>query len=267
MKKYTNTRAKLTLIKKSGKFLPVYTIIVLIMAWEGAVRFFSIQDYILPAPSSIAAVLLSMKELILSHTVVTVSEALAGFAVSIALGLILSFIMYRWKLIERMFYPLMVISQAIPIIALAPLILIWFGVGILPKILIVILVCFFPLCVSTLEGLKSVDKDMVNLMKVMGAGQFKIFRSVSLPSALPQFFAGLKISAAYSIMGAVIGEWLGAKAGLGILMTRTISSHRTDMLFAAIVVVIILSIGIFNVIVIIEKIATPWNFRKTNTGS
>lgn len=254
-------------IRTVKKNLPVFTILLLIVLWECAVELFKVPGYILPGPLAVAGVFQSTWHLILSHTVVTLNEALSGFGLSIAVGLLLSFIMNRWEIIRRILYPILVISQAIPIIALAPLIIIWFGVGVLPKIVIVILVCFFPICVSTTQGLQSSDRDMINLMKVMGAGHFRIFKEVTLPSALPHFFAGLKIAGTYSIMGAVIGEFLGAKSGLGIFMTRTISSYRTDMLFAGAVVVVLLSIGVFKIIEIAEKLIIPWNFLNRGHSS
>lgn len=241
------------------KHLPLIVIICIIIIWEAATKLFNVPIYKLPGPSSIIKVFKTTWRLILSHTYITVFEAMVGLLISIVVGLVFAFFMSRWKIIRRILYPLMVISQTVPIIALAPLILIWFGFGVFPKILIVVLVCFFPISMNVTEGLISADKDMIDLMKVMGASQYKIFKEVKLPSALPQFFAGLKIAATYSIMGAVIGEWLGAKSGIGIFMTRSIASHRADMLFAAVTVVVILSIGIFKIVEIAEKIIIPWN--------
>ena len=249
------------LLKTLNKYLPIITILCIIVIWEGMVRLLNIPTYILPGPYSIIKILVLMRSLILSHTLTTLYETTAGFGISIIIGLLISVIMSRSDTIRRVIYPLMVISQTIPIIALAPIIIIWLGVGILPKIFIVVIVCFFPICINTTTGLLSADKDMINLMKVMGAGYFKIFKDVNLPCALPNFFAGLKIAAAYSIMGAVIGEWLGAKSGLGIFMTRSMSSYRADMLFAAITVVVVLSMLIFKLIEIIEKIAIPWDIK------
>jgi ABC-type nitrate/sulfonate/bicarbonate transport system permease component len=263
MRRYTNTGVKMQVKKIINKYLPLLAILCLIAIWEASVKLSNTPDYILPAPSSVVKVFISTWNLLLQHTWVTIFEALSGFCISIAGGLVLAFVMDRWNTLKRILYPIMVISQTIPIIALAPVILVWLGVGIEPKIVIVVLVCFFPICVNTAEGLHSVDKDMVNLMKVMGAGDLRIFKDVSLPSALPHFFSGLKISATYSVMGAVIGEWLGAKSGLGIFMTRTINSHRMDMLFAAVVIVVILSIGLFKVIEIAERFSTPWNLKKS----
>jgi ABC-type nitrate/sulfonate/bicarbonate transport system permease component len=153
----------------------------------------------------------------------------------------------------------MVLSQTVPIIAIAPVIAIWFGIGIVSKLIICILVVFFPVALNLTEGLNSYDKDLEELLKCMNASKLQIFTKLKLPTALDYFFSGLKIAATYSIMGAVIGEWLGARAGLGIFMTRVMSSHRADMLFAAIVVIVVLSVAMFKLIEITEKIAVPWN--------
>jgi len=261
MKKSTNTKLYMTFREKADKYVTACTILLLVIVWEASVRLFHIKEYILPGPWAIIKVFKSVWRLLLSHSVVTLNEALAGFVLSVIVGLTLSFLMNRWRFAKRVLYPLMVISQTVPIIALAPLILIWMGVGVFPKVVIVVLVCFFPICINTMEGLQSADRDMINLMKVMGAGHIKIFREVTLPSALPQFFSGLKIAGTYSVMGAVIGEWLGAKSGLGIFMTRAISSYRADMLFAAIVVIVMLSITLFKIIEITERIVIPWNSK------
>jgi ABC-type nitrate/sulfonate/bicarbonate transport system permease component len=253
MKKSTNTNGFIV------RHLPSITIILLIVIWETLTRLLNVPIYKLPGPSSIIKVFETNWRLILSHTYVTVFESMVGLLISIVVGLVFAFFMSRWKTVRRILYPLMVVSQTVPVIALAPLILMWFGFGVLPKILIVVLVCFFPIAMNVTEGLVSADKDMIDLMKVMGASQYKIFKEVKLPSALPQFFSGLKIAATYSITGAVVGEWLGAKSGIGIFMTRSIASHRADMLFAAVTVVVILSIGIFKIVEIAERIIIPWN--------
>jgi len=156
----------------------------------------------------------------------------------------------------------LVISQAIPIFALAPIMLIWFGVGLLPKILIVGLVCFFPLAVNLVEGFGQVDPEAIDLMQTMQANRWMIMHSVQLPSALPYFFTGLKIAATYSVLGAVIGEWLGARAGLGIYMLRAMNSFRTSDVFASIFVVVVLSLALFKLVEACGWLAMPWK-RKT----
>lgn len=258
MKKYINIKNNFVDV---SNYISLITISCLIIIWQIITTIFQIKDYILPSPLKVLKVILSQYHLLFSHTLVTLYEAILGFVISIIVALILSFVMSISSNIKKIVYPLLLISQTIPIIALAPIILIWFGVSILPKIIIVVLVCFFPVCVNTIEGLESSDKDMINLLKTMGANKFTIFKEITLPSALPQFFAGLKISATYSVMGAIIGEWLGAKSGLGIYMTRAMSSFRTDMLFASIIIIIFISILFFKITEVFEMLCIPWNIK------
>jgi ABC-type nitrate/sulfonate/bicarbonate transport system permease component len=247
------------------RFLSIGFILLLIGFWEWSVRYFEIKNYILPAPSAIYSALLRQYPLLLVHTRVTVYEAVTGLVVSIGVALVLAGTMNRSPLIKRLLYPIFVISQTIPIIALAPLMMIWFGLGTLPKIIIVVLICFFPLVISMTEGLESVDQDLIDLMRVMGASPSRIFFSVQLPSALPSVFAGLRISATYSVMGAVIGEWLGAQSGLGVFMIRGMNSFATTSVFAAIVVVIVLSILMFKLVDLAAWLMMPWNRPRAST--
>ncbi|HWI54318.1 MAG TPA: ABC transporter permease, partial [Desulfobacteria bacterium] len=157
--------------------------------------------------------------------------------------------------------PLLVISQTIPIIAVAPLFIIWLGYGMAPKVVVVSLVCFFPITINLADGLRMVDRDMIKLMHSMGATEFQVFRLVKLPAALPFFFSGLRIAGTYSIMGAVIGEWLGADKGLGILMTRSSQSFLTDRVFATIMVIVILSLAIYFLVEGIARVLIPWHYQ------
>jgi len=175
-------------------------------------------------------------------------------------------IFLRVLLVKRLIYPLIVASQTIPIISVAPLFIIWFGYGMLPKIIVVFLVCFFPVTISLLGGLAAVDREYIELFRSMQAGRVDIFRMVKLPLALPAFFSGLKISTAYSVMGAVIGEWLGAKQGLGTYMTLSQRSFEVDRVFAAILAVTLLSAVLFAAVVLIERLVIPWK-RLTDGGN
>ena len=182
----------------------------------------------------------------------------SGLFLAIILALPLSVLMHKFGLLKRTLYPLLVISQTIPIIALAPLLMIWFGLGITPKIFVVALVCFFPLALNITEGLENVDPELLELMNVIRAGPWLVFRDVQLPAVLPYLFSGLKIAATYSVMAAVIGEWLGASYGLGIYMTRVMHSYNTAGLFASILLVVSLSLFIFIAVGIMERFLSPW---------
>ena len=235
---------------------------ILIAGWELVTRAAEVPAYILPAPSAIALALAENYALLLEHTRVTLTAVFGGLVLAIVIALALAVTMDRWKLIKEAFYPVLVISQAVPIFALAPLILIWFGAGLLPKVLIVALVCFFPLAVNLVEGFGQVDPEAVDLMQTMQANRWMIMRSVQLPFAMPYFFSGLKIAATYSVLGAIIGEWLAARAGLGIYMLRSMHSFRTSHLFASIIVVVILSLTLFKLVELTGRLAMPWQ-RKT----
>jgi len=244
MRKWQNTE---------NNFWSVAFIIFIVFLWELMIHIYAIPVYILPAPSKILLTLMESKEVLWEHTKITLLEALSGFFIAMVLGILIAGMMNRFRILKKIFYPILVISQTIPIIAIAPLFMIWMGFGIQPKIVIVILVCLFPIAVNVTEGLSVVDRDLVNLLKVMKANSWQIFHKVELPAVMPAFFSGLKISATYSIMGAVIAEWIGAKKGLGIYMTRAMSSFRTEALFADIIIIIVLSIGLFKFIEWLEK--------------
>jgi len=233
-------------------------VLIILVLWEAGVRVFDMPSFILPAPSRVVVSLAESFPLIAAHTRVTLYESMVGFAIAVVFSFVIAFVMDSIPMIKEALYPVLVISQTIPIITIAPLFVIWFGYGLLPKVIVVFLVCFFPVAVSFLGGLESVDRDMYNLLKSMGAGRMQIFRLLKLPAALPSFFSGMKISAAYSIMGAVIGEWLGAKAGLGQFMRLSMHSFAVDRTLAAIIVIIVLSLGVFEVIRLLEKLFMPW---------
>lgn len=245
-----------------NNFLFILSFLVLTLFVEIIVRIKEIPSFILPSPSTVVKNLWETRVLLWEHSLVTILEALAGFIISIILAFIIGALIYNKKRIKAIIYPFLLISQTVPLIAIAPLILIWFGFGIMPKIIIVIIVCIFPILVSFLDGLSATDKELIELFTVMKAPKIKIFFTCILPNSLSSFLAGCKIAATYAIMGAVIGEWLGAEKGLGIYMTRTLSSFQTEGLFASIVIVILLSIILFKIMEGIEYLAMPWKRRK-----
>lgn len=230
-----------------------------ISIWEFSIRIYEVPNYILPSPSAIIKALDKYKSILWEHTQTTLFEAMIGLLLAIVFAIFLAIIMNRYRLIKQMIYPILVVSQTIPIIALAPIFMVWLGFGVLPKILIVILVCFFPISISVAEGLATVDKDLINLLKSMKATPWQIFVKVELPATLPSFLSGLKIAVTYSIMGAVIGEWIGARNGLGIFLTRAMKSHHTDAMFADILIIVVMSVGLFQLVDFLGKKIMPWN--------
>ncbi|MHB8984106.1 MAG: ABC transporter permease [Carboxydocellales bacterium] len=170
----------------------------------------------MPAPGQVVTALIGSWELLVLHTTQTLWEAVAGFGLAIIVAILLAVLMILWPRVKEGLFPILVISQTIPIIAIYPLLIVWFGYGITPKILVVALVCFFPIVVNLMDGYEGADQDLAQWMQVMGASKWQVLWKLRMPAALPNFFSGLKVAATYSIMGAVIGEWMGASKGLGV---------------------------------------------------
>lgn len=247
-----------------NKLAPIIFILILLSLWEVVVRAGGIEKYIMPAPSDVINVLISDSKAMIPHIKATLYEGFVGFLAAIVIAIILAIIMDMVPLVKKALYPVLVISQTIPTIALAPLFIIWFGFGYLPKIIVVIIVCFFPIVISIVDGLEGVDEDLINHFKLMGASKLNIFIHLKLPYGMINFFSGMRIAATYSIMGAVIGEWLGGDKGLGVYMTRARSAYALDKMFASIVIIVIISMAIFALVSIMEKIFTPWNNKKNS---
>ncbi len=229
-----------------------------IILWEFLVRIFHIEIWILPAPTDIIQAFRKESAILLDNTLVTLYEALVGFLFAILVAMILAVIIDQFSFFKRGFYPILIASQTVPIIAIAPLLMIWFGYGLLPKVVVVTLVCFFPIVLSTVDGFNQADSGLIALLQTMNATKWQVFKKVRFPSALPSFFSGLRIAATYSIMGAVIGEWLGANKGLGIYMKNASHSFLTDQVFAAILVIVFTSILFFGILLLIEQYFIPW---------
>lgn len=243
---------------------PIYPSIaffIFVVMWEIIVKARDIKEYILPAPSAILNEFIKSGDLLLSHSLTTVAETVLGFILGVILAVLLSVVMSSFDIIRNTLYPFMILSQTVPIIVLAPLITIWFGIGIVSKLIVCVLVVFFPVALSLTEGLNSYDKELEELLKCMNANKMQIFFKVKLPSALVHFFSGLKLAAAYAVMGAVMSEWTGAQNGLGIFLTRSMKSFKTAAMFADIVIISFFSILLFMLIGIIEKKTIKWNLK------
>jgi len=246
-----------------NSLIPVLFIIIIVIVWQFISERGIVPKYILPSPKDIGSAMVETLPDLKSHTLVTLWEAFTGLKISILFSIVLAVIMDSIQIVKKALYPLLIISQTIPIIALAPLFIIWFGFGILPKIIVVVLVCFFPIAVSLVDGLASVDPDMLNMMRSMGANKLQAFWHLKLPFAIVSFFSGLRIAVTYSVMGAVIGEWLGGEKGLGVYMIRVKHSYALDKFFASILLIVILSILLFEIIALLEYAAIPWKRYKT----
>ncbi len=244
------------------RFLPSLVLALGVLAWELLARSLQVPRWVLPPPSAIGQALLRDHRLLWSHLLVTLEEVALGLALAVVLAVVLAMGIVSWRLVERSVYPLVVASQAVPIVALAPLLLVWFGYGLTPKVIVVVLICYFPIAVNLVDGLRGVDAELVDLVRSFGATRWQILRIVRIPAALPAFFSGLRVAAAVSVIGALIGEWVGSSAGLGYLMIRAASQFHTDRVFAAVFVSALVSVALFWSVGILERIVVPW--RSTN---
>jgi ABC-type nitrate/sulfonate/bicarbonate transport system permease component len=237
---------------------PVVLVAVLLAAWELYARASGVSPFVLPAPSQVVGALLDPRSDAIRHTIPTVIETAVGFSVSIVAATLVAVALDRFDLARRAVEPLLVGSQTIPIIAIAPLIVVWFGFELVPKVLVVVLVTFFPITIALLDGFASTAAEAEELMRSLGASPGETFRKVRWPSGLPGFFTGLRISATYAVIAAVIGEYVGATEGIGIWMQLSQRLFRVDLVFAAILVTAILSIALYGLVVLVERATIPW---------
>lgn len=242
-------------------FWPVAALTALILAaWELAARLSGLRDMQLPAPTRIAGVFVQQLPLIAGHAAATMQVALIGLAASIAAGAAFAFLVEGWPLARRAVYPLLVVSQTVPTIAIAPLLVILFGLGVVPKVIVVALVCFFPITVSLADGLRGTNPILVDMMRSFGATRWQMLRRLKLPASLPAFFSGLKVAVTYCVIGAVLGEWIAAPRGLGVYMLRSFSAGQTAQAFAGILAVSLLTIALFAATSLAERRLTGWHY-------
>jgi len=246
----------------SSLTLPLGFAALIVLIWIILTSGSSNLSWIIPSPFSILRVFIEHTNMLFSHTSTTLIETLSGLSLSIVLGSIIAIAMDHWRFFRKVFYPYIVISQTIPIIALAPLFILWFGYGITAKVFIVTLVCFFPITVNLYDGFKQVGVDHLRLFKSMNASTWQTFRRLKFPASLPSFFTGLKLAVSYSIMAAVIGEWLGGASGLGIYMTRATKSYQTAHVFAIIILISAFSLVLYGQVLLLERLVLNWRFTR-----
>ena len=237
---------------------PLVLVGVFLVGWELYARASGVSPFVLPPPSRVLASLWEFRDEAWRHTLATVGETVVGFAFAIVAGTAAAVAMDRVDVVRRAVAPLLVGSQTIPIVAIAPLVVVWFGFGFLPKILVVVLVTFFPITVALLDGFASTPPERTELMRSMGASDDQVFRKLRWPTGLPGLFTGLRISATYAVVAAVIAEYVGATEGLGIWMQLSQRSFRTDLVFAAILLTAVLSIALVAVVTLVERAVIPW---------
>jgi ABC-type nitrate/sulfonate/bicarbonate transport system permease component len=240
---------------------PLLFSLLVLGGWQAYTELADISPLLLPSPWEVATSVVDNAALFGRNAVVTLTEILIGFTLGAAAGIGLGVLLTYSLLAERAVYPWLVASQMVPIVAVAPILVVWFGFTIVPKVLVVALVCFFPVVVNTIDGLKSVDPEMVRLMRTLGMSKPRIMRTVRIPSALPYVFSGLKIAMALSVIGAVFGEWVGSSEGLGYLMLALNNQLATIDLFAAVLVLSLMGIALFFLVGVVERLVIPWHYQ------
>jgi ABC-type nitrate/sulfonate/bicarbonate transport system permease component len=240
------------------KALPILPLLLVALAWQAVCMAGVIPQYMLPSPLSVARAFVGDFPLLMMHLRYTLIEALAGLALSIVTAAVLAVIMDMHALVKHAVNPFLLMTQTMPVIALAPLLVLWLGYGMAPKIMLIFLTCFFPLTVALAGGFAEADVDAIRLLKSMGARQKDIYFYIKFQEALPAFFSGLKISSSYAVIGAVVAEWLGGNAGLGVYMTRVRKSYSFDKMFAVIFLTSALSLVLIQIVAGIERRAMPW---------
>lgn len=238
--------------------IPIVIVAVLLALWEAGCRVMEIPDFILPAPSVIIHTCMTQAPLLLRHAGVTAVEIVAGICLALAMAVPLAILMFAHPGVEKALAPFLVASQAIPVFALAPLLVVWLGYGIASKVLMAAIIIFFPITVSLLQGFKHCGKEYATLLHLMGSGFWKTMRLLYWPWALPQFFSGLKVGVSVATIGAVIGEWVGAQQGLGYLMIQSNARLRVDLVFAAIVWLSAMGLCLWGFVGYLERRIITW---------
>jgi ABC-type nitrate/sulfonate/bicarbonate transport system permease component len=238
---------------------PLVLVAVGLAAWQWFVTAADVRPQVLPSPLRVLVQGWAHREQLWTNTVPTLQVTAVGFTVSLVLGWTLAIAIDFSPWLRRALTPLLVASQTLPIIAIAPLLIIWFGFGLLPKVVVIALVTFFPVAVGLVEGFAATDRQATNLLRSMGASRWQQFRYVRLPGALPRFFTALRIGITYAVTGAIFAEYVGATAGLGIFMSVQKNSFRTDLVLAAVVVTALLSVSLFLLTYVVERLVVPWS--------
>ena len=238
---------------------PLALLAGMVCVWELVVRAAQVPDYLFPAPSAIASALASDRGLLASATLVTVREVVLGYLLAVALALMLAVLLHFSDALRRALLPILVLSQTVPTVLLAPVLAILLGYGITPKLVVVAIVCFFPIVVNTVDGLRCTDTELVQMMRTLHGSRFAIFRRVEVPGALPAIFSGARVAATYAAVGAVFGEWAGSSAGLGFVMLQAQPALLTARIFAAVLILCALALALYAAVSLAERLLVPWN--------
>lgn len=244
-------------MKKLTRSAPVLVILALLGIWELVVRIVKIPLYVLPSPSATISSLVSEFPVLLKHAGITVMEALAGMAISFVISIIIGIMIDAMPTFKKCIYPILVVTQTVPVIVLAPIFVIYMGFGYAPKILTVVLMCFFPIVVSFSDGLGQMDKQYLDLVRTYGGSKLQVYKIVKIPSAMISLLSGLKVAATYSISGAVVGEWIASQSGLGYYLIRAKNGYMLDKVFACVAVIILLSLLMNGIVKLLGYAVSP----------
>lgn len=242
----------------TSKLWSLSAIAVILVVWQLVCSLGLIEAFLLPSPIQIVKTLIAEFPLLMGHAAVTLSEAFMGLFLGVLLGFGVAVLMDHFEPLYKAFYPLIVLTQTVPAVAIAPLLVLWFGYEMAPKVILIVITTFFPIAVGLLNGFKSADRDQINLLRAMGATRLQVFRHIKLPGSISQFFAGLRISASYAVVGAVIAEWLGGFSGLGVYMTLVKKAYAFDKMFAVIFLISLISLLLMKAVDWAEKKCMPW---------
>lgn len=245
---------------------PAGTVLAVVAAWHAVVAGLGVPEYLLPGPATVARYLVQKREFLLQHAWVTTYETLGGFFLSIGLGVPLAIAIVWSRTLDRAIMPLLILSQTFPKVAIAPLLIIWLGFGLLTKVLVSFLVAFFPVVIAGVTGMRSVETEMLELIRSMRATPVQVFWKIRLPHALPHLFAGLKVAIAFAVVGAVVGEWVGADRGLGYLLLSANANLDTPLLFAVLIVLLWIGVVLYYAIVWLERLMLPWHVSIRESG-
>lgn len=244
------------MLKRRGP--AIFAVVLLLTVWQLACSCGLVPKFMLPSPVDVVKAFVSELPLLWENSLVTLQEAFIGLILGVLLGFLVAVLMDAFEVLYRAFYPILILTQTVPTVAIAPLLVLWFGYEMVPKIILIVISTFFPVTVGMLDGFRSADKDAMGLLRSMGAGKWQIFRYIKFPTALPQLFSGLRIAAAYSVVGAVISEWLGGFGGLGVYMTRVKKAFAFDKMFAVIFLISAISLGLMALVEYAEKKCMPY---------
>jgi putative hydroxymethylpyrimidine transport system permease protein len=243
---------------------PILLLAGLIALWELVVRAADVPDYLFPAPSAVAAALRDDAGTLGDATLVTAREMLLGYLLALVLGLAFAVLLHFSALLRRALLPLLVVSQTVPTVVLAPILAILLGYGIGPKLIVVAIVCFFPIVVNAVDGLRATDPELVRMMRTLHGTRWSLFRRVEFPGALPMIFSGARIAATYAAVGAVFGEWAGSSEGLGFVMLQSQPSLDTAVIFASVSILSLLALALYGLVTLAERLLVPWNSEEAH---